>query len=122
MSMSPFDRNIFELQPLEIRRLLTTASIDAGAVLHVIGTGSADTITLNQLSNGRVSITGVTTQFTPGSQFTTILIEAGGGNDTVLISNNVTYNASTITGNAGNDTMTGGKSGDTMFGADGNDN
>ncbi len=120
--MSPFDRNIFELQPLEIRRLLTTAQIDPGAVLHVIGTGSADTITLNQLSNGRVSITGVGTQFTPGSQFTTILIEAGGGNDTVSILNNVTYNSSTITGNAGNDTITGGKSGDTIYGADGNDN
>jgi uncharacterized delta-60 repeat protein len=120
--LHPLAGNIFELQPLEIRRLLNSATIDSGGILHVVGTGSSETITLNQLSNGKVSISGVGTQFTPGSQFTRILIEAGGGNDTVQIFNNVIYTSATITGNAGNDTITGGRSNDTIYGRDNNDN
>src|SRR5687767_10895808 len=37
MSADLLRRNIFELQPLEIRRLLTTAEIEPGGILHVVG-------------------------------------------------------------------------------------
>jgi uncharacterized delta-60 repeat protein len=132
MSMSPFDSrvsqktskfdsNIFELQPLEIRKLLTTAAIEAGALLHIIGTGSADTIQVNLNGSNRVTVTGVGTTFNPAS-ITQILIEAGGGGDTVQIFNGVNYSESTITGNAGNDSITGGKATDYIFGAADNDN
>jgi hypothetical protein len=42
MSASFLKGNIFDLQPLEIRRLLTTATLDAAGILQVLGTGSAE--------------------------------------------------------------------------------
>ena len=52
------DQNIFELEPLEIRRLLTTAVIDDvdGHRLHIIGSGSADSITVNRNNAGRITV------------------------------------------------------------------
>ena len=60
-SLSELRANIFELQPLEIRRLLTTATVDASHVLQVIGTGSADSITINKNSSGKITVTDVAT-------------------------------------------------------------
>src|SRR5438105_3631650 len=116
--------SIFELQPMEVRRLLTTASVDASHILQIVGTGSSETIIVNTLSSGQVAVTGVTTRFNPGSgagQFNQINISAGGGNDTVQITNNVVYNTATIAGGTGNDTLTGGKGNDTFGGNDGDD-
>lgn len=118
--------NIFELQALEIRRLLTTATINNTThTLVVTGTSSADTITLNQsASTGKVSVTGVTTTFTPGTgtnQFTKISVDAGGGNDTIQINGNVAYTAATLGGGGGNDTMIGGSKADQLAGGSGFD-
>ena len=133
MSQQKLYQNIFELQPLEIRRLLALASaqIDPGTTtLHIIGSTSADSITINKLSNGRVSVTGTASTFQPGntntSQFNRILIECSGGNDTVQITSNVTMpNGSsipvTIGGGNGHDTLTGGRGNDEINGNDGDD-
>ena len=66
---------IFELQPLEIRRFFTSAAL-SGGVLTITGTTSAETITVNKDSSGRISVTGVSTLFT-GSSVTSIVINAG---------------------------------------------
>ncbi len=118
--------NIFELQALEIRRLLTTATINNTThTLVVTGTSSADTITLNQsASTGKVSVTGVSTTFTPGTgtnQFNKISVDAGGGNDTIQINGNVAYTAATLGGGGGNDTMIGGSKADQLAGGSGFD-
>src|SRR5512146_821570 len=92
MSLSQLRANIFELQPLEIRRLLTTASVDSNHVLQVLGTSSSESITVNKNSSGRLTVTGVTDTFAIGSssgQANAINIQAGGGNDTVLVTSNV---------------------------------
>src|SRR5262245_46697144 len=124
------DSNIFELEPLEIRRLLTTASVDGTNTLQIVGTGGSETITVNRGSNNRITVTGVGTSFAIGSgagQVNKINVQAGGGNDNVLITNNVRFPANnagiptTVAGNTGNDTITTGPGNDVIFGGDGND-
>ena len=126
-----FDRNIFELQPLEIRRLLTTAAMGAdGHTLEVLGTGGADSITINRNASNRITVTGVVTTFAIGGsvgQVNRILVQGSGGNDTILVTNNVRFPANNagiptiLAGNAGNDTITGGPGNDIINGNDNND-
>jgi uncharacterized delta-60 repeat protein len=122
--------SLFELQPLEIRRFLTTASIDSNHILQIAGTGSADSITINGVASGtRATVTGVTSggnlvQFTIGTgsnQFNRINVVAGSGNDTVQINNNFTYSSSTIAGNDGADNLIGGRGNDSLSGGNEND-
>jgi Ca2+-binding RTX toxin-like protein len=116
--------SIFQLHALESRRMLTTASVDASHLLTIVGTKSADVIVVNRLSNGKVSVSEVATQFRPGSgsgQFNKISITTGNGNDRVTISSNVPYVSAATSGGAGNDTLTGGIGNDSLAGGDGND-
>jgi uncharacterized delta-60 repeat protein len=123
------DSNLFELEMLEVRRFLTTASVDGTNTLQVIGTSGADDITVNKNSSGKLSVTGVTATFTIGSaagQVNKIVIQAGGGNDTVLVTSNVKNSSGvgipvTLAGNAGNDTITSGPGNDVLSGNDGDD-
>jgi uncharacterized delta-60 repeat protein len=124
--LSSLDRAALEfgLEPLETRRMLTTASVSSTHVLNIVGTPGNDTIIVNKLSNGKVSVSGVSTQFTPGSgtgQFKTINVNAGNGNNFVQINNNVVYTASTIQAGSGADTLTGGAGNDSLGGGGGND-
>ncbi|HEV2293464.1 MAG TPA: hypothetical protein VGR35_06380 [Tepidisphaeraceae bacterium] len=116
---------IFELQPLEVRRFLTTASILSGNVLRIDGSSSSEEIVVNRLSNGRVSVTGVSTTFVSGNsagQFNKIFVNAGGGNDYIFISGNIGSGIpSTISGGNGNDTMVGGAGADDFSGDGGLD-
>src|SRR5437762_13358153 len=87
---------IVHLQPLEVRRLLTTAVVDATNTLQVLGSTSADSITVNRNSNGRLTVTGVTATFAIGSssgQANKINIAGDLGNDTILISSNVKFDS-----------------------------
>src|SRR4051812_40576061 len=117
--------SIFELEPLEIRRFLTTASLNGTThTLTITGTSGNDTITLSKQANGKVSITGVAAQFTPGggtNQFNKIVVNAGSGNDKVQIANNFNYSSASLNGQGGNDSLTGGNNNDTASGGDGND-
>src|SRR5690348_4914327 len=114
----------FEIERLEPRQLLTTASVDSNHILQIVGTSSAESIVVNALSNGKIGVSGVTTQFTAGSasgQFTKINIDAGGGNDTLQINGNVPYSGATLGGGGGNDTLTGGSAADLLSGGSGFD-
>ena len=117
-------RSSIEVQTLEARRLLTTASVSAAHVLNILGTSKDDVILVSRISSGRVSISGVTARFTPGSgagQFNRINITAGDGNDRVTIAGNVPYTSATLSGQGGNDTLVGGKGNDSLVGGDFND-
>jgi len=121
--------NIFELQSLEMRRFLTTATVDSTNTLQILGTASAEDITVNKGSTGKLSVSGVTATFSIGSaagQVSKIFIQAAGGNDTILLTNNIRFTdntgiPATIAGNAGNDTITSGPGNDVLSGNDGND-
>jgi uncharacterized delta-60 repeat protein len=122
--------NIFELQPLEARRFPTTATVDSTNTLQILGTTSADDITLNRNSSNRLTVSGVTSTFAIGSaagEVNKINIQASGGDDTILLTNNVRFPSNnagipaTVAGNAGNDTMTSGPGNDVLSGNDGND-
>src|SRR5581483_1659157 len=114
----------FGLVPLETRRMLSvSASVNSSHVLVINGTSGNDTIVVNKLSNGKVSVNGGT-QFSPGStsgKFNKISINAGNGNDFVQINNNVPYLSSTISGAKGNDTLIGGSGDDSIDGDNDND-
>src|SRR4051812_14940507 len=103
--------SIFELQPLEIRRFLTTASVDSNHVLNVNGTGGADNILIDTRSDGRITVSGVGSSFAAGSgsgQFNQINVHGNDGADTITIDSSVPYNSASIFGGNGNDTLTGG--------------
>src|SRR5436305_3291741 len=118
---------LFELQPLEIRQLLSSVTVDSSHVLQVVSNSGNDTIFINGRTDGNVSvvINGVTTVKTPGGgsgQFTKIHIDCQGGNDSAQISNNITaYTSSTIEGKDGNDTLTCGRGLDPSLGGTGDD-
>lgn len=115
---------ILSLELLENRRLLASASVNAAHVLNIFGTKLGEVVFVNRLANGKVSITGVLTQFKPGTasgQFNKINIDTGAGDDKVTISSNVPYSSSTISGGGGNDKLAGGKGNDLVSGGDGND-
>ena len=60
----------------------STASVNSSHVLDINGTGGNDTIVVNKLSNGKVSVSGVSTQFSTGTssgKFNKISINAGNG-------------------------------------------
>ena len=116
--------SIFQFHSLESRKLLTSAFVDAAHVLNVRGTNSDDTIVVNRLSSGQVSVSGVAIRFKVGTAtgaFTKIDITSGAGNDRITISSNLPYTSANLRGDAGNDTITGGKGNDTILGGDSND-
>ena len=93
--LSALDRAALEfgLESLESRRMLSvTASVSSSHVLVITGTKGNDTIIVNKLSNGKVSVSGVSTQFSTGTtsgKFNKISVNAGNGNDFVQINNNI---------------------------------
>jgi Ca2+-binding RTX toxin-like protein len=117
-------RSSIEIQTLEARRLLTTASVNAAHVLNILGTSGDDIILVSRISSGRVSVSGVTARFTPGNgagEFNRTNITAGDGDDRVTIASNVPYMSATLNGEGGNDTLVGGKGNDSLLGGDFND-
>src|SRR5438874_4447781 len=115
----------FGLEKLEARRMLAvSASVNSSHTLVITGTSGNDSIIVNKISNGKVSVSGVSTQFSPGSssgKFNKISVNAGNGNDFVQINNNVPYNSSTISAAKGKDTCIGGMGNDNIDGDNDND-
>ena len=98
--------------PLASTALTVTAVPGSGALLRVIGTASADSISV---TNGElVTVNG--TQFRM-SLNTSVFIDAGGGNDQV----SAATLATTLLGGAGNDSITGVFGSDVINGGDGVD-
>src|SRR5256885_15516289 len=131
---SSWERNIFELHPLEIRHLLAV-QIDASGILQITSLPNPATVTVNKISNGKIvttvngvaqnvtnsSGTSLGTQINAGS-FSRINIAGTSGNDNLAILGSVPYTGnSTIAGGDGNDTCTGGAGNDTVSGNNNND-
>jgi hypothetical protein len=107
-------------ESLEPRRLLS-ASVQGGTLL-VTGTPGNDTITIDfnkQKSLYQVSINKSVQTFRART-VNAISVDAGAGNDSVILTPRVAINA-TLLGGAGNDTLTGGSSTDLIEGGFGND-
>jgi len=126
--MSSLDRNIFELQPLEIRKLLASVVVDGSHILQISALSSPSTVVVNKISNGNIVVTinGTATgpQLSTGTgagQFNQVNIVGSGGNDNILINGNFNYTSATVQGGSGNDTITTGTGNDTVSGNNGND-
>ena len=121
-SVASRSRSLTSFQPvesLESRRLLAVA-VNSG-VLTIAGTGGADTYVVSR-SGTSISVVenGGGAQTFANNAVTTIAASLGGGNDSLLISDDVTQR-STINGDAGNDTLDGGGGDDVIDGGVGND-
>ncbi|HUE71253.1 MAG TPA: hypothetical protein VMP01_10240 [Pirellulaceae bacterium] len=88
-------------------------------LLMVAGTDGRDTIVVQSVRGGlRVLLNGE--RFGPFDDVQAIVIDAGAGNDTVVIAGNIRIDAE-IFGGEGNDTLIGGKGNDILSGDAGND-
>jgi Ca2+-binding RTX toxin-like protein len=109
-------------EALEERRLLSISFNSSTGLMTVTGTNLNDLIQVGQ--------SGTTLKIIQGSSFTyynlnttkvkKVAIYGLAGNDTLLVSSNVTIPAY-IDGGTGNDSITGGAGNDTLIGNDGND-
>ncbi|MFL5341255.1 MAG: CAP domain-containing protein [Gemmataceae bacterium] len=104
------------IECLEERTVPTTATFTANGTLTVMGTGSDDQIHVSN-SGGQINVSGVGQSFTGVG---TLVIDAAGGNDTVVVDPNVTANTY-IYGGDGNDAIQGGGGVNHIFGGAGND-
>jgi Ca2+-binding RTX toxin-like protein len=103
---------------------LVTASIDAFGVLTVTGTDAADNIRITR-SNGKYHVAANSQDpiiFSAGASalVTSIVVNAGAGDDTVVIGSGITVSAE-VHGGDGNDNITSGAGDDQIFGDAGND-
>jgi hypothetical protein len=94
------------------------ASISNG-VLSVLGTSTADTISLTSSGSTLRVTRDLFSQNFSLSSLTDILIDTGAGDDTITLA--PTVHASLILAGRGNDIVTGGNNNDTLYGGYGND-
>jgi Ca2+-binding RTX toxin-like protein len=113
---------VSSFEPVEARILFICSEL-SGDVLRVVGTGGSDTILVqpfvvapNELV--RVTDNGRVRDF-PADRVRSIVIEAGGGHDTVTVETD--RFPTTINGGKGNDTINGGFAADVIHGGKGND-
>jgi uncharacterized protein YkwD len=94
---------------------LSTVNLTAG-VLTVIGTDAADTIAISQ-GGGQITVidTGRLVKQVPATSVTKIVVDAGFGNDVVIVRAMVTK-PSVLYGGYGSDALYGGKAADLLFG------
>ncbi len=100
-----------------------------GNQLQVTGDGADDDITLRLLTGDTTQVEVLEGAVVRGTfaraTFASILVQAGGGNDTILVSdaNGIFTDAhvTVLDGGAGNDTITGGGGGEALSGGSGND-
>ncbi|MEO6436684.1 MAG: hypothetical protein ABIP55_13115, partial [Tepidisphaeraceae bacterium] len=114
---------------LESRRLLASAFID-GEVLKITGNQTADTVTVAPGAAGQTAVTinGATSSFRSAG-FSSIRVDASGGNDNVTIAATIMKPATllggtgddSLVGGGGDDLLDGGTGADTLKGGGGND-
>jgi Ca2+-binding RTX toxin-like protein len=98
-----------------------------GGVLRIVGNNDSDKLALvADPGNNRVLVDvgedGTTDFAFSGATFSSIDVEAGGGDDTVDVTNGIAgFGHLTINGGDGNDTLNGGDGDDTINGGNGND-
>ncbi|PWQ97600.1 discoidin domain-containing protein [Leucothrix arctica] len=100
----------------------SVSATPAGATSFFNGTTGADTITVQQSPTGVVSITvnGETTELT-GTQTRRLEIDAGSGDDSIIIDPDVEYGTLYLKGGAGSDIIVGGQYDDNIEGGSGKD-
>ncbi|MFM7055589.1 MAG: hypothetical protein ACKO2P_01565, partial [Planctomycetota bacterium] len=92
-----------------------------GTTLMVFGSNGIDNIAVNSGAAGVSVIINTLTRFTtPLASVTRILVDAGAGNDLVVIAAGLQISAE-LNGGAGNDRLTGGSGNDRLIGGTGND-
>jgi Ca2+-binding RTX toxin-like protein len=107
------------IELLESRTLLS-ATLDAG-VLTIEGTSGNDTIQVSVLGTSYlVQVSGQASQTFTIAAVKSLVVDAGKGNDVVMLSSAITL-GSTLEGGPGNDTITGGSGADHIEGGPGND-
>lgn len=89
-------------------------------MLYVAGTPQADQINVSRLGGGHVRVFSGNRRLGDFAMPNRILVEAGNGNDRVMISSNVVIPVE-LDGGAGNDTLNGGSANDLLWGESGND-
>jgi hypothetical protein len=126
------NRNVFDLQALESRQLMTAVvpnyaltisevAWNGGTQLKIAGTKWADNISVTQTVDGIiVTNTGGWTSTTFTGTYKNIWINAGAGNDKITVDSSVTNNTY-LYGSDGNDTINGGAGSDNIYGGNGND-
>ncbi len=107
----------------------STVNLTAG-VLTVLGSASADAVTISQ-SAGMISVSdsGRVLKQVSAASVTRIVVDAGFGNDTVIVRAAITkpaflyggYGNDQLYGGGGNDQLYGGADSDSLFGRGGND-
>jgi hypothetical protein len=111
-------RQMMSVSPLALA--VNTAMVDGGLQLRVAGTANADNIAVTLARNGLRVTNGSWTTVVKGA-FKSILLNAGSGNDKVVVGADVTASAA-LFGGKGNDTLVGGAGNDKIYGQLGNDN
>jgi Ca2+-binding RTX toxin-like protein len=114
-------------EPLENRRLMSISL--NGGVLALGGTSAGETIQVNEFSGTLFAFDGSSSQSFPASAVSSIAVDAGAGNDVVLIGSTVAARADVaggdgddlIQGGAGDDNLRGGLGSDTIRGGAGHD-
>jgi RHS repeat-associated protein len=118
--------NVGNVQPTPTTAQATTtvssdiATLEPNGALEVLGGMGNDTIVLT--SSGKLitaTINGTAQTPIKAKKVLSILVDAGDGNDSVRIA--VGFPATSVTGDAGNDTLIGHNSGDTLSGGQGSD-
>lgn len=107
-------RTLLSAVPLTI----TEASVWDGTELKISGTAGNDQITVSQTSNGLLLGNTGGWSTCVGGTFANIVIDAGAGNDSVIVDPSVTTDC-IIYGGAGNDTLVGGSGNDRLYGGSG---
>ncbi len=122
LNVTPFNKDIAVERFLGDAPVVTVSVTVIGGVLTITGDGAANNIQVSRNAAGdyRVRVDGTIDQTFAFASVNRILINAGDGNDTVLIASNIAI-PTEVHGEAGNDSLTGGGHGDMLFGEAGND-
>jgi Ca2+-binding RTX toxin-like protein len=97
-----------------------SASIE-GTTLTIAGNGADDTIAISVDTTHLHVDTGGSDLSFDRSEFDRVVIDAGGGNDTVTMTGDTTGDDVSIDGGPGNDSLADGQGSDTVHGGDGDD-
>jgi hypothetical protein len=103
-------RTLLSGVPLSVSQV----AVDGGMQLRIAGTSGSDQITVTNTAGGLIIGNSGGWSQTIANAIKSLWIDAGAGNDSIVLDPSVTQNA-TIFGGAGNDTLVGGSGNDTLY-------
>lgn len=101
-------------------QLLPDPTQPGAQLLFVAGTPQADQLNISRLSSGLLRVAAGSRRLGDFASVNRVLVEAGNGNDRVLVGSTVTIPVE-LNGGDGNDSLTGGAGNDRLIGGIGND-